>query len=79
MDSQSLPGVVALAVVFSVSPTGQIAVPTLAVGLDGILRQAVSWKPKLLREAGLSWWDNWYLAEWEEEEKELTSCWGKCL
>lgn len=49
MESQSLPGMVALAVVFSVPATGQIAVPTLAVGLDGILRQAVSWKPKPLR------------------------------
>lgn len=68
-----------LAVVLSVPPTGQIAMPTLAVGLDGILRQAVSWKLKLLREAGLGWWDNWYSAEWEEEEKQLTSCWGKCL
>lgn len=43
---QSLPAMVALAVVLSVPTTGQIPVPPLAVGLDGISRQAVSWKLK---------------------------------
>lgn len=64
---------------FSVPPTGQIPVlPTLAMGLDGILKQAVSWKLKPFWEAGLGGWDNWHSDEWEEKEKQRTSCWGKC-
>lgn len=60
---------------FSVPPTGQIPVlPALAMRLDGILKQAVSWKLKPFWEAGLGGWDNWHSAEWEEKEKQHTSC-----